>query len=184
MPEIITMRAITIHMRRRPDENVEAFRERQADANRHLSWKRWPPGWDRWADGSARLTPICPPESPSGWARRKSCWRFELDESPWADFCGLADACPLGSVVRAHERVKKPFQTSALTKSFHADLMSAATKGEAFDRESGLPVSMVRKATTTTSWFTFACDFMDMKWRDSSPRQRKSARCRCAPSWR
>ncbi|TQM82436.1 phage integrase family protein [Saccharothrix saharensis] len=74
----------------------------------------------------------------------------------------------------ARKRFKEPFRTSALANSFRSELLSAANKGEAFDRDSGFPVSMVRKTNTTSSWFAFACSFVDMKWRDSSPGQRRT----------
>ncbi len=58
---------------------------------------------------------------------------------------------------------KEPFKTSALAESFRSDLVSAARKGEAFDTESGRPVSMVR-TTNEMSWYEFVCKFVDMKW--------------------
>ena len=63
----------------------------------------------------------------------------------------------------AGKRWKEPFKTAALADSFRADLMSAARKGEAFDVESGRPVSMQR-AVRTMSWYELACKFVDMKW--------------------
>ncbi|WP_199441696.1 tyrosine-type recombinase/integrase [Umezawaea beigongshangensis] len=68
---------------------------------------------------------------------------------------------------------KKAFRTAALANSFRASLLSAANRGEAFDRETGLPVSMARNANTS-SWFAFACSFVDMKWRDAAPGQRRT----------
>ncbi len=41
--------------------------------------------------------------------------------------------------------------------------MTAARQGEAFDVESGLPISMSR-TTREMSWYEFACAFVDMKW--------------------
>jgi integrase len=41
--------------------------------------------------------------------------------------------------------------------------MSAARKGEAFDIDSSLPVSM-RRADNDMPWYEFACAFVDMKW--------------------
>jgi integrase len=63
----------------------------------------------------------------------------------------------------AGERRKEPFKTAALAESFRSALMAAARKGEAFDVESGLPVSM-RRVTRELSWYRFACEFVDMKW--------------------
>jgi integrase len=58
---------------------------------------------------------------------------------------------------------KKVFRTSALAESFRSDLVAAARKGEAFDTETGLPVSMARTSRDMT-WYEFACKFVDMKW--------------------
>lgn len=67
----------------------------------------------------------------------------------------------------------KYFATAALADSYRARLMSAARDGEAFNMETGLPVSMSRERTPMT-WYAFACRYMDMKWPDSSPKYRKS----------
>jgi hypothetical protein len=58
---------------------------------------------------------------------------------------------------------REGFKTSALAEGFRSDLVSAARKGEAFDVDTGQPVSMQR-LSATTSWFEFACAFVDMKW--------------------
>ncbi|MEV4131458.1 integrase [Dactylosporangium sp. NPDC049742] len=60
-------------------------------------------------------------------------------------------------------RRKEPFKTAALAESFRSALVTAARKGEAFDIESGRPVSMLRN-DNTMSWYDFACKFVDMKW--------------------
>ncbi len=73
----------------------------------------------------------------------------------------------------ARKPFKEAFKTSALAESFRSKLNSAAREGEAFDRETGLPLSMMRN-TKTSSWFAFACAFVDMKWRDSAPGQRRT----------
>ncbi|MFD2418495.1 tyrosine-type recombinase/integrase [Amycolatopsis pigmentata] len=65
------------------------------------------------------------------------------------------------------------FDALALADSFRSDLVSAARKGEAFDIETGIPVSMKRQQDTM-NWYTFACAYVDMKWPDSSPKYRKS----------
>ncbi|GAA2663568.1 MULTISPECIES: integrase [Actinosynnema] len=70
-------------------------------------------------------------------------------------------------------RFKEKFKTSALAKSFRADLLSATNRGEAFSRETGLPIRMTR-TRETSPWFAFACAFVDMKWRDSAPGQRRT----------
>ncbi|GGM34879.1 integrase [Longimycelium tulufanense] len=58
---------------------------------------------------------------------------------------------------------KESFKSRGLAESFRSDLISAAGKGEAFDVESGLPVSM-RRLNQDMSWYEFACTFVDMQW--------------------
>jgi hypothetical protein len=58
---------------------------------------------------------------------------------------------------------KEPFKTSALAESFRSDLLAATRKGEAFDVDSGRPVSMQR-ANADMPWYEVACEFVDMKW--------------------
>jgi len=58
---------------------------------------------------------------------------------------------------------REQFNTVALAESFRSDLLAAARKGEAFDMDTGLPVSMSRTARAM-SWYEFACAFVDMKW--------------------
>ncbi|WP_433057078.1 tyrosine-type recombinase/integrase [Dactylosporangium sp. CS-033363] len=64
--------------------------------------------------------------------------------------------------VAGRER-KEAFKGKALSEGFRAELVTAARKGEAFDVESGLPVSM-RRANRDMSWYELACAFADMKW--------------------
>ena len=65
------------------------------------------------------------------------------------------------------------FETFALADSARSCLVSSARNGEAFDKDSGLPVSKVRQKRRMT-WYDFACAYMDMKWPDASPKYRKS----------
>jgi hypothetical protein len=58
---------------------------------------------------------------------------------------------------------KEPFKTKALAESFRSELVAASRKGEAFDTETGRPVSMHRE-TERMSWYELACAFADMKW--------------------
>ncbi|MDT5026201.1 MAG: hypothetical protein QOE61_2627 [Micromonosporaceae bacterium] len=58
---------------------------------------------------------------------------------------------------------REAFPAKALADGFRSDLVAAARKGEAFDIDSGLPVSM-RRARREMSWYEFACLFVDMKW--------------------
>ncbi|WP_216210604.1 tyrosine-type recombinase/integrase [Amycolatopsis aidingensis] len=71
------------------------------------------------------------------------------------------------------DRHGRTFTTSALADSFRSQLVSAARAGEAFSTETGLPVSMSRERASM-SWFEFACEYIDMKWPDSSPKYRRS----------
>lgn len=63
----------------------------------------------------------------------------------------------------ASARFPRTFQNRALADSFRSDLVAAARRGEAFDREQGLPVSMLRNEAEMP-WFDFACQYVDMKW--------------------
>jgi integrase len=70
---------------------------------------------------------------------------------------------------REHGRT---FATRALADGFRSDLLAAARKGEAFDRATGLPMSMVRQANDM-DWFEFACAYVDMKWPGAAGNSRK-----------
>jgi integrase len=72
------------------------------------------------------------------------------------------------------QRFKEPFGTKALGESFRSELLAAARRGEAFRKVDGMPVSHAR-TTNRTTWFAFACDYMDFKWRNSSPGHRRNA---------
>jgi integrase len=61
------------------------------------------------------------------------------------------------------ERSTEKFDTFALADSYRSELVKASRSGEAFDIETGLPVSMSR-AEVTAPWFTFAQEYVDMKW--------------------
>jgi integrase len=63
----------------------------------------------------------------------------------------------------AGKRHKKAFRTRALADSFRSDLISAQRKGHAFAVDPDLPVSMASDGDAT-SWFDFACRYVDMKW--------------------
>ena len=65
---------------------------------------------------------------------------------------------------RAHDAY---FATSALAESFKAELTQAARKGEAFDIESGLPLSKLReqeKTARSVTWYQHATEYVDYKW--------------------
>ncbi|MGI5225730.1 tyrosine-type recombinase/integrase [Actinoallomurus sp. CA-142502] len=65
---------------------------------------------------------------------------------------------------RAHDAY---FATSALAESFKAELTQAARKGEAFDVESGLPLSKLREReqeAKSATWYQHATEYVDYKW--------------------
>ena len=63
--------------------------------------------------------------------------------------------------------------TKALAESFLSELRQAAKRGEAFDTDEGLPVSM-RRAKHATSWFAFVLAYVDMKWPRAAATTRNS----------
>jgi integrase len=64
-------------------------------------------------------------------------------------------------------------KTRAHAESFRAELVSAASRGEAFlVAKPGLPVSMVKSSSDMT-WFDFACAYVDMKWPELAGNSRK-----------
>lgn len=65
------------------------------------------------------------------------------------------------------------FKTSALADSFRSELLSAARKGEAFDVETGRPVSWERNHKDA-SWYEFACAYTDLKWKSAAATYRRS----------
>ncbi|GAA1026761.1 tyrosine-type recombinase/integrase [Virgisporangium ochraceum] len=75
--------------------------------------------------------------------------------------------------VVAGKQWREAFKQSALAESFRSELVSAARKGEAFDIASGLPVSK-RRTTRDVPWYTFACEFVDMKWPDVAATTRRT----------
>jgi hypothetical protein len=73
----------------------------------------------------------------------------------------------------AGRRFKAPFKTAALADSFRSQLVSAARRGEAFDVETGRPVSMQR-ADRDMPWYTFACKVVDLKWPTAAATTRRT----------
>ncbi len=76
--------------------------------------------------------------------------------------------------VVAGRRWKQGHRTAAAAESFRSELLTALRKGEAFDVDTGRPVSMQRRQVPTMSWYEFACAYVDMKWQGASPKHRKS----------
>ena len=68
----------------------------------------------------------------------------------------------------------RTFRTAAQAESFRSELLTAMRKGEAFDVDAGRPVSMLRRENPATSWFDFACSYVDMKWPRAAGKYRKS----------
>jgi integrase len=76
--------------------------------------------------------------------------------------------------VVAGRKRRRPCRTAAHAETFRSQLIAAARQGEPFDIDSGLPLSLIRREVPTTSWYQFACSYVDMKWPAASPKHRKS----------
>src|SRR5262249_16964660 len=64
------------------------------------------------------------------------------------------------------------FGKSAQAKSFLSDLRHAAKNGEAFDVETGLPLSLLKAATART-WLEFARAYVDVRWPHAAAKSRE-----------
>ncbi len=72
---------------------------------------------------------------------------------------------------------KQTFKTSALADSFRSKLVTASKSGDSFDVKSGLPVAMLRpkeEEKPTLTFYQVACNFVDVRWREASPGDRKT----------
>lgn len=67
----------------------------------------------------------------------------------------------------------RTFRSAAQAEVFRGELLSAARKGEAFSLVTGEPVSWQRNQPGT-SWYEFACAYVDMKWDDASAKYRRT----------
>src|SRR5215470_3168022 len=67
---------------------------------------------------------------------------------------------------------KEGFRNAAQADSFRSALMTATRKGEAFSLATGRPTAWER-AKADTSWYEFACAYVDMKWKQASAKYRK-----------
>lgn len=65
------------------------------------------------------------------------------------------------------------FKHAAQADSYRSKLLSAARSGEAFDTSTGQPTSWQR-ASNEVNWYTFACAYVDMKWRAAAATYRRS----------
>ncbi|MEO3829682.1 hypothetical protein [Actinomadura sp. B10D3] len=66
----------------------------------------------------------------------------------------------------------RTFEKSAQAKNFLSDLRQAAKDGEAFDLDSGLPVSMLKAATART-WLEFARAYVKARWPHAAAKSRE-----------
>ena len=67
---------------------------------------------------------------------------------------------------------REGFRTAAQADSFRSALLTAARKGEAFSLATGRPAAWERTKAATT-WYEFACSYVDMKWKQASAKYRK-----------
>jgi integrase len=67
---------------------------------------------------------------------------------------------------------REGFRTSAQADSFRSALLTAARKGEPFSLATGKPTAWER-SKADTSWYEFACAYVDMKWKQASAKYRK-----------
>jgi len=68
---------------------------------------------------------------------------------------------------------RAPFRKYKLADSFRSELITAQNKGEPFDIESGLPLSMKRAKASETTCFKFATNYVDHKWKPASASYRR-----------
>jgi integrase len=67
---------------------------------------------------------------------------------------------------------RQGFRTAAQADSFRSALLTAARRGEAFSLVTGRPTTWEREKAETT-WYEFACTYVDMKWKQASAKYRK-----------
>ncbi|WP_440069603.1 hypothetical protein [Streptosporangium sp. OZ121] len=60
-----------------------------------------------------------------------------------------------------------------MAENFQSDLRQAAKRGEAFDEETGLPLSMLA-VKSAVKWFGFVMAYVDMKWPHAAAKTRDS----------
>jgi hypothetical protein len=68
---------------------------------------------------------------------------------------------------------RRTFRNAAQADVFRAELLAAARKGEAFNVDTGEPVSWQRDEPGMT-WYEFACAYVDMKWKAASAKYRRA----------
>jgi integrase len=67
---------------------------------------------------------------------------------------------------------REGFRTAAQADGFRSALLTAARRGEAFSLMTGRPIAWEREKPETT-WYDFACAYVDMKWKQASAKYRK-----------
>ncbi|SFC96520.1 Phage integrase family protein [Nocardioides terrae] len=67
----------------------------------------------------------------------------------------------------------RTFSKSAQADAFRSELMSAARRGEPFHPATGEPASWLRGRLQSLSWYDFACQYVDMKWKNASAKYRQ-----------
>lgn len=65
------------------------------------------------------------------------------------------------------------YRSSAHAELFRVNLVAAANRGEVFDTETGLPVSM-QPETEALTWYQLACTYAQMKWPGAAANTRKN----------
>jgi len=68
---------------------------------------------------------------------------------------------------------RRSFRNAAQADTYRGELQSAARKGEAFARATGEPVSWQRTENVNISWYDFACQYVDMKWKPAAAKYRQ-----------
>ncbi|GAA2211417.1 tyrosine-type recombinase/integrase [Nonomuraea monospora] len=74
----------------------------------------------------------------------------------------------------AGKQKSKSFRTRGLANAFMSDLRQAAKAGEEFDVATGLPVSMLARASSGPTFFEFAQAYVLRRWNTSAARTRET----------
>jgi integrase len=74
----------------------------------------------------------------------------------------------------AGEEQTATFATFPLADAERSKLIMAQRVGEAFDTETGRPMSWVKQKATATRWYSFAVEYADAKWAASKGNGRKN----------
>ncbi|ACU75682.1 integrase family protein [Catenulispora acidiphila DSM 44928] len=67
----------------------------------------------------------------------------------------------------------KTYASKQLAESRRSELLTAQRRGEAFDRDRGLPESEIRAMLASVSWYQNAIEFMDTVWPGLEPGSRR-----------